>query len=218
MALSKEEYKTYDSEYILSRRAKGEDISDFEHTLIEEVLKERGEYCPSKPSKRVEINDLQEPSQIRAQEKFWANIGILCALIGASFGKALANTWFGIVLLFAALIYWAYVFLNKSQNTEEEKNQEIAKTEGMTELMQCCANGDITRAQDLINFGAKINSKTLSGNTALMYAARNGHDEIVALLLKNQAEPEIKNNRNQSALSIAEKLGHAKVADALRQG
>ncbi|MDP2883220.1 MAG: hypothetical protein Q8N89_16770 [Azonexus sp.] len=44
MALSKEEYKTYDSGYILSRRAKGEDISDFEHTLIEEVLKEREEY------------------------------------------------------------------------------------------------------------------------------------------------------------------------------
>ncbi len=54
----------------------------------------------------------------------------------------------------------------------------------------------IGKGQDLIN------QPYIGGNTLLMFAAQNGHTEIVNLLLAYGANPEVKNNVQQTALEL----------------
>jgi ankyrin repeat protein len=52
--------------------------------------------------------------------------------------------------------------------------------------------------------GAKIEAKTnIIGDTALIFAARNGNKECISLLLKNGANVDEKNNNGDTALTVA---------------
>jgi hypothetical protein len=58
-----------------------------------------------------------------------------------------------------------------------------------------------------------INQQHSGGNTLLMFAAQNGHTEIVNLLLAYGANPEAKNNDQQTALELTT---NQKIKEALR--
>lgn len=52
--------------------------------------------------------------------------------------------------------------------------------------------------------GIKIDAPDVDGYTALMWAASHGESELVDLLMKAGANPKLKNNRGETAASLAE--------------
>jgi uncharacterized protein len=55
------------------------------------------------------------------------------------------------------------------------------------------------------------------GNTALIQAARFGHDAVVTQLLIARADPKIKNNEGKTALVVAAEGGHEETVAVLTQ-
>jgi len=55
----------------------------------------------------------------------------------------------------------------------------------------------------------------IHGNTALIWACREGYTSIAQLLLANGADPTIKNNTNYKALVYACKNGHEDIVKIL---
>lgn len=58
-------------------------------------------------------------------------------------------------------------------------------------------------AEYLIGQGAKVNARAPNSMTPLMLAARNGHTDMVKLLLDNHADRELKTADNKTAREIA---------------
>jgi ankyrin repeat protein len=79
------------------------------------------------------------------------------------------------------------------------------------------SNGNKPIAEMLISYGANINAKNYSSETALLYAAAKGHKEIVEILLAHGADPNVKNDADATALSIATSQGNTEIANLLRQ-
>lgn len=75
----------------------------------------------------------------------------------------------------------------------------------------------------LINNKEKLNEKDNNGMTALMWAAQNGHSDLVKALLtendKNRADPNMKDSKKRTAIFFACKAGHLEVVkELLRNG
>ena len=73
----------------------------------------------------------------------------------------------------------------------------------------------------LLDSGCKpeLYASDSSGNKPLAWAARNGHDSVVRILLENGANTDAKNDEGVTALYWAARNGHAKiVSQLLRQG
>ena len=51
------EFKKYDTEYLITLRARGEELSDIAHAAIEIIAKERGDILPSRPTKYIDIKN-----------------------------------------------------------------------------------------------------------------------------------------------------------------
>lgn len=69
---------------------------------------------------------------------------------------------------------------------------------------------------DINKSGLTCQSRTeCYGLTALMAAARSGHEPIVAFLLDHGADPSIKSSDGFTAADLARKFGHPKVAALL---
>src|SRR5690242_18890422 len=58
---------------------------------------------------------------------------------------------------------------------------------GMPEIALAAADGKLTIIQDLVQGGSDVNVRGPTGETALMMAARNSHEHIVAWLLDKGA-------------------------------
>lgn len=73
-------------------------------------------------------------------------------------------------------------------------------------------------AKLLVESGAEINAKDSYGNTVIWRAvfASKGRGEIIDVLLKNGANPDIKNNSGVSARSLAETIGNYDVSKFLK--
>ncbi|MCX6906838.1 MAG: ankyrin repeat domain-containing protein [Verrucomicrobia bacterium] len=69
----------------------------------------------------------------------------------------------------------------------------------------------------LLEKGAKPNAQTTLGNTALMMAAGDGHNENVQALLVGGADPNIKNNKGETALMWATRSRHADTVAILQK-
>jgi len=69
----------------------------------------------------------------------------------------------------------------------------------------------------LKDFPAAIDAKAGNGMTALMVAAANGEKGIVALLLKNDANPDAATTFGRTALKYAERDGQRDIAVMLKQ-
>ena len=63
--------------------------------------------------------------------------------------------------------------------------------------------------------GVNLNQRTPDGWSALIYAAKEGHLEVVQLLLQNGAEPNPPDNSSHTALRGASLFGHDEVVQAL---
>ncbi len=84
-------------------------------------------------------------------------------------------------------------------------------------FIQAAAEGDFATINSMIRRGAKIKQVHPDKTTALLEAAKAGHQEIVAVLLEHRAWPEFKDASGSTALSYAAERGHAGVVYELIQ-
>ena len=89
-------------------------------------------------------------------------------------------------------------------------NSTMENNVGKIALFDAIEYGDFLIVRDLINIipKEKLNHQSLNGNTALMYASYTGEADIVGLLLRMGANPNLKNAKGDTPLSNAAKLGY----------
>ncbi|KAF4228935.1 hypothetical protein CNMCM8980_006536 [Aspergillus fumigatiaffinis] len=91
---------------------------------------------------------------------------------------------------------------------------------GHTALCEAAQAGDVKAAEALIKHGAGVNDtnhKDEDGNTALLLAAVEGHEEMVKYLLNAGANIRHINACDETALQLAVVNGHENVARLLEQ-
>ncbi|XP_062985631.1 NAD-capped RNA hydrolase NUDT12 isoform X1 [Elgaria multicarinata webbii] len=94
--------------------------------------------------------------------------------------------------------------------------QRNPKQQLISELHSCAAAGDKARLATLLSHSPSlINETAKNGWTALMYAARNGHFEIVQVLLEKGCDKSVTNTSNQTAQDIARFWGYKNIANLL---
>jgi ankyrin repeat protein len=76
--------------------------------------------------------------------------------------------------------------------------------------MIATSKGYIIISEILIQNHANINHKNLDGNTAVHFAARNGHCDIIDLLCRNGAIINVVCEEGQTPLFVAASNGHLK--------
>lgn len=200
----KETLSQYTNEALIERRALGDQLSEEAHQAIEDIFNERGQILPPRP-----MAPIMHVKDRKVDRGFFEKTGWLIVAGGVLVvSKALAHTWLGIPLSLLILLVWGISKIRKrtfsKEEAKEDKDIEAPCQEGLTDLMVASAEGDIQRAEDLINYGADVNAKSLSGSTPLMYAARNNNSKIIELLLKHGADRGLANLNNSTALSIAQ--------------
>jgi ankyrin repeat protein len=84
-------------------------------------------------------------------------------------------------------------------------------------FIQASAEGDLATVNSMIRRGAKINQVHPDKTTALLEAAKAGHQDVVRVLLQHKAWPEFKDASGSTALSYAAERGHAGVVYELIQ-
>nr|XP_060617853.1 NAD-capped RNA hydrolase NUDT12 [Anolis sagrei ordinatus]XP_060617854.1 NAD-capped RNA hydrolase NUDT12 [Anolis sagrei ordinatus]XP_060617855.1 NAD-capped RNA hydrolase NUDT12 [Anolis sagrei ordinatus] len=94
--------------------------------------------------------------------------------------------------------------------------QRNPKQRLISELHNLAATGDKARLVALLSHSPSlINETAKNGWTALMFAARNGHFDIVQVLLEKGCDKSISNASNQTALDIAQFWGYKNIANLL---
>jgi len=115
-------------------------------------------------------------------------------------------TWFGLTYAMSSLLDQGM-----EVNSRDPKN-------ALTALMYACRRGKTRVVTVLLERGARINSMSNRGSTALFEAVLAGHSEVVRILL---ATPNIdvnaqhSKNSNQTALMIAAQQGKIEIVGAL---
>lgn len=90
-----------------------------------------------------------------------------------------------------------------------------------TPLNSAAKAGDLTLVQNQIDKGDDVNTRLVGDvGTALINAARHHHDEVVALLLENGADPDISTSQGPAILHAAHAAndGGLKTIEALIKG
>ncbi|XP_005993523.1 peroxisomal NADH pyrophosphatase NUDT12 isoform X1 [Latimeria chalumnae] len=104
-----------------------------------------------------------------------------------------------------------------------DKEKEMAGTLGspkqemVAQLHAFAARGDAVQLATVLNHSASLLNETgTHGWTALMYGARNGHLNVVKILLEKGCDKLIVNKSGQTALDIAKFWGHKHIAGLLQ--
>jgi serine/threonine-protein phosphatase 6 regulatory ankyrin repeat subunit B len=103
----------------------------------------------------------------------------------------------------------------------EGADTEKTDVHGMTALMFAAAGARLHCAETLIDGGANLNARTSDSYepfrnwSALMHAARNGHNALVELLLKHGALTEVTDEEGETSLMKAAASGHLTVVRTL---
>ena len=84
-------------------------------------------------------------------------------------------------------------------------------------LMAAAANGHSACVDMILGSGARVDTTTSRGNTALHLAAINNHPDVVKLLLASGADRTMRTNDGRTALHFAREQGHASVITLLEQ-
>ena len=98
--------------------------------------------------------------------------------------------------------------------TQWNKFGDLVKAD-VSLLHALCAEGLISCALRLLEHKADVDAKDKNGETALHWAARNGHEAAVRLLLDHKADVDAKNNDRETALYWAARKGHEVVLKLL---
>lgn len=87
----------------------------------------------------------------------------------------------------------------------------------LAELHRCAGLGETAHVSRMVQ-GMKsgLDGRNEQGWTGLMLAARNGHADVVKLLLQNGCDPFLPNKSGQNSLDIAEFWDHTEVISLLR--
>ncbi|XP_075037550.1 NAD-capped RNA hydrolase NUDT12 [Mixophyes fleayi] len=90
------------------------------------------------------------------------------------------------------------------------------RKEMVTQLHNVCALGDTTKLFALLSHSSSlINETGENGWSALMYGARNGHFEVVKMLLEKGCDKSCVNKSRQTALDIAKFWGYKHIVNLL---
>lgn len=213
-----EEFREFDTDFLLGRRALGlEAMSTEAHEAIEQVLKERGVDCPPIPTAPIVL-----AAQTRGvKSPQWLSVagGVVTMLVGGVFIEFFKHTKVGIAVGTAGLAWMLFAWLWRQSldpNARAAYDDKKAIADGaLTDLMQAAGVGDVVRLQELIRYGVNVNQQSLSGSTALMFAARNNHVVVVRILLAAGADSQIKTDKGNTARTFAEKAGHQQVLQVL---
>lgn len=213
-----EQFRDLSTEYLLERRAHGEEglVADA-HRAIELILTERGVPIPPMPTRSIYIS--ADDSGPRRSYVARNTVLVAGALLAAGVAKALAVTWLG--LLFSAAVAIALLvdwFRRRSLPETERQAEELvrqAERDGLTKLMQSAASGDLLRVRELVTYGTNVNARSGIGSTALMYAARNNHIQVAEFLLGAGADLTVRTQKGSTAAELAAKAGHAEMSALL---
>ena len=94
----------------------------------------------------------------------------------------------------------------------------VIDSQSLTPLMFAAANGHLNNVRSLIAYMTpeQINKQTDKGETALMLGASSGHDEIVKILIQNNASfGDLKLEGGEDALMLAASSAHANMVKLL---
>ncbi len=211
----KEAFSKYTSEHLLEKRALGDELTDEAHEAIEEIFAERGEVLPARPTQPINIKARRKSTHSKTQIALsWLGIAVVVVV-----AKALAHTWLGVLLSVVFVGYLIFDWLRKRGLNEDELTAEQYEKDiennALNELMVACAEGNVGRAKELIEYGTDVDLRSLNGSTALMYAARNNHIEVVKLLVNAGANVAAMNDKKSTALSIAKSFDNKEVINFL---
>jgi len=85
-------------------------------------------------------------------------------------------------------------------------------------LLRAASAGNADTVRTLLTSpNVDVNGVDDQGNTALILAARFGHNEVVRALLLAQADRKVKNKEGKTALMLAAEGGHDETVAALTQ-
>jgi hypothetical protein len=231
----KKQYLDYDSEFLLEMRARGELLVPEAHHAIEDILRERNERIPPLPSKPIILKreDLIAAPPKRADSRPGRVLKGLFVIAMLAFaivlGAILAHTALGIV---GAVVFGVYFLARAMRREAMSAADRAVEDEGLTEIMVCAANGDLTRIEELVNYGAEVNVESSKGDTPLMLAARNNHANVVRYLLTAGASPNTvshsahqtasdllagRDTTARTAIDMARSLGHSEVVKVFEE-
>ena len=203
----KDRFKNLETGYLLEKRIGSSDLNPNAQKAIEEILAARGEQVPPVPSRPIDLGASHGMSPLAktiiavvlVNVTAWITLQLTLGMFSAGF------MFHHVTLTILSFFFFRWYFRRQSQRKQVE----------LPELMRCSADGDFLRAKELLDYKVDVNARSRSGNTALMYAARNGHLNIVKLLLESGADPSIKSNRGLTAVGIADELGHVAISNAI---
>ncbi|KAG8456329.1 hypothetical protein GDO86_002206 [Hymenochirus boettgeri] len=90
------------------------------------------------------------------------------------------------------------------------------RKEMISQFHNLCALGDTVKVSALLSHSSSIVNETAeNGWSALMYGARNGHFDIVKILLEKGCDKTLVNKANQTALDVAKFWGHKHIVNLL---
>ena len=95
--------------------------------------------------------------------------------------------------------------------------EKDSSSEAQKALFYAVEKGNMVYAQRLLNMNIDPSLKGPNGYTPLMYAAARGHAGLTELFLRNGADANVMNAEGDSAVDLALRMGHAPVADILKQ-
>ena len=96
--------------------------------------------------------------------------------------------------------------------------KRVARSPETEALLRAASAGNVDTVRTLLaSPNVDVNGYDDQGNTALIQAARFGHNQVVTQLLIAKADPNIKNNEGKTALSVAAEGGHDQTVAVLTQ-